>query len=228
MSEIGLFVPCYMDELWPQAGIAAVRLLEALGHRPVVRDPACCGQVLSNAGDPDGARTLLQRWRDGHAGLELVLVLSASCAGHLLREDAGLPVREFCDWLEEHGPSRYPKALPGRYAYHASCASQRETRTADSTRSLLGRIEGLTLQRPAPRDECCGFGGSFATKFPELSVRMGQDRLQCLLQGQELDGVVSADVSCLLHLRALAPEGLRFCHVAELLAEAAGLEEVRA
>jgi L-lactate dehydrogenase complex protein LldE len=224
MSDVGLFVPCYMDELWPQAAIAAVHVLEALGHRPIVRDPVCCGQVLSNSGDEEGARELTRLWADGHAGLDVVLVLSASCGGFLQHEAPDVPVREFCDWLEEHGPERYPSRVEGRFAYHASCASQRETGTAESTGSLLGRIEGLELLRPEPRDECCGFGGSFATKFPELSVRMGRDRLDCLMHQDapagRVDGVVSADVSCLLHLRGLAPEGLRMLHVAELLEEA--------
>ncbi|PIE24657.1 MAG: Fe-S oxidoreductase [Planctomycetota bacterium] len=220
MSEIGLFVPCYMDELWPQAAIAATRLLEALGHRVVIRNPVCCGQVLSNSGDEAGAKAVSQLWAREHADLDLVLILSASCTGFLQRECSSPPIREFCAWMEEFGPERYPRPLPRRFAYHASCSSQRETQTAAATRSLLGRIEGLQLQEAAPRDECCGFGGSFATKHPQLSVRMGQDRLACLLQGKELDGVVSADLSCLLHLRGIAAPELRMCHVAELLWEA--------
>jgi len=231
MSRLALFAPCFVDQLWPGAGIAAVRLIEALGHEVALGEAACCGQVLGNAGDHRQAGRLRRLWAQAHAAFDEVVVLGASCLGDLRvgLGDGGPRLSEFCEWMLEHGPARFPKALRERVAVHQSCSSLHETRTAAHLRALLGRVDGLEAVYPERVDECCGFGGSFASTFAELSVRMGRDKLADLgvTPGPDAGGaapptrVVSADCSCLLHLRGLAPEGARFVHVAELLAEAA-------
>ncbi|MEZ5989544.1 MAG: glycosyltransferase [Planctomycetota bacterium] len=235
MSRLALFAPCFVDQLWPEAGVAAVRLLEALGHEVALGEAACCGQVLGNAGDRREADRLRRLWAGAHAAFDEVVVLGASCLGDLRAGlgGGGPRLSEFCEWMLEHGPARFPKPLRERVAVHQSCSSLHETRTAAHLRALLGRVDGLEPHYPARVDECCGFGGSFASTFAELSVRMGRDKLADLgvVPGPDTDAgsaatapparVVSADCSCLLHLRGLAPAGARFVHVAELLAEAA-------
>ena len=227
-QAIGFFAPCYVDELWPSAGRAALELIEALGVPVEIADPVCCGQAMSNAGDSAGADAVLGAWLSGHRGFDTVVVLSASCAGFLQRaldthdtldtHDGPVPrVYEFCDWFLEHAPNPWPGRFERRLALHASCSSLRETGTAAATREVLERIDGLELVDALQPEECCGFGGSFSTSFAELSVRMGCDKVDHLLANGGVDGVVSADCSCMLHLQSVAPESLRFFHVAEVL-----------
>jgi len=224
-SLSGLFVPCYVDELWPQAGIAALHVMEALGVRPKVADPVCCGQVFSNAGARGDAEEVEAVFWKGHADLDEVVILSASCCGHLRRKPRKGPrVLEFSEWVLEHAPSSFPRPVERQVVVHHSCSSERETRSSAATREVLLRVEGLRVLEPSGLQDCCGFGGSFAETLPELSVKMGVDRMEHLssasAEGEQGLEVVSADCSCLLHLAGVAEEGVRFRHVAEILEEA--------
>ena len=216
---LGLFVPCYVDELWPQAAKAAVQLIEAFGFRVQIADPVCCGQVLSNAGAEEDAQVVQGIWKDGHADFEEVVILSASCCSYLYKSGHAAPVlREFCDWVSEHAPAEFPNPVSRKVAYHKSCSAQRGTHTVRHARDVLRRVRGLELVEPVGQIDCCGFGGSFASNFPELSVRMGQDHMNCLLEPEPgVQGLVSADCSCMIHLKGISDPTLRFWHVAELL-----------
>jgi L-lactate dehydrogenase complex protein LldE len=226
MAEVGLFVPCYVDQLWPRAGQAAALLLEAAGVAVEVADAVCCGQVFSNAGDGPAADRVGTAWEQAYAAFAEVVVLSASCAGHLLaRPGRAGRVREFCEFYAERAPARFPRPSRRVLALHTSCSALRETRSAWAAKDLLRRVDGLAVVEPRMADECCGFGGSFAASFASLSVRMGRDKVNDLLAAAPaVDGVVSADCSCMLHLRGLAPEAVPFWHVAEVLLEAQGIE----
>ena len=250
--KTSLFVPCFVDQLFPEAGLAALQVLRRLGFAPRVSDAHCCGQALSNAGDGPGAAALLRAFDAGHPSSETVVVLSASCTEHLGRElDLGaksLRIMEFCEFLARFGPERYELGVPKTLILHQSCSALRGTDTAAATRDLLGRIPGLQiLEPPAAEGECCGFGGSFATTFPELSGAMGRDRLAFLQSAakgdtpsslgsppvggpgplaaaptvRDLDGLVSADLSCLMHLGNLRTyPGWPLLHPAQVLREA--------
>lgn len=224
MGNLALFAPCFVDQLWPQAAQAAVELVEALGHEVHLTEVVCCGQVFGNSGEETRARDLTGRWLAAHEGFERVLVLGASCTGYLRARAERAGIEDFCEWMLREGPARFPGSLARRVAVHHSCASLRETRSAGALRELLRRVPGLLVQEAARVDECCGFGGSFSAGFPELSVRMGQDKLAELVAEGAVDSIVSADCSCLLHLRGVAEAGsgagVRFQHVAELLLEA--------
>jgi len=165
-------------------------------------------------------------WARQAAGLDAVLVLSSSCTAHLRRTaQSGAPkIFEICEWLAARAPARFPNAVDRRLALHRSCASLRETGTARAVDDLLARIPDLRLWHPERDDECCGFGGSFSVQFPELSARMGRDKLRRLFGSEDLEdppvGVISADCSCLLHLQSLADPFLPFHHVVEILWEA--------
>ena len=220
-KEVALFVPCFVDQLWPSAGRAAVRIIEALGRSVFVADVLCCSQVFGNAGEEGMASRQLRLFEEAHTGCSQVLVLSASCAGYLQERVKDLEIVEICAWLRDHCPERFEVPVDKTLALHSSCSALRETKTASAARDLLARVPGLRVREPSQPDECCGFGGSFATGYPELSVKMGRDKLADLLpQGHGIDGLVSMDCSCLLHLQALGQEALSYQHVVEVLAEA--------
>lgn len=221
-------MPCFVDELWPSAGIAAVELIEAVGFEVRLVDAVCCGQPLANAGEAREAERVRAFWQKqrslaGEAGE--VVVLSASCTGHLRQTAAEAAsragIREFCEWFLEHAPARYPRRVERSVALHSSCSAIREVRSDRAARALLDRVPGLVVHEPEHYEECCGFGGSFSAAFAELSYRMGADKVAALARADEnVDTIVSADCSCLLHLRGIADPKLRFRHVAEILREA--------
>ena len=244
--RVALFVPCYVDQLRPSIGIAALDLLERAGCEPVfVGDAICCGQPFLTAGETPRAAALADRFVDCFQEAEAIVAPSGSCVatlrGHLARlsrdaraADVASRTFELCEFLV--GREDRPSALapfPGRVGLHASCHALRElglgtpteTRTAprqDPAATLLAEIPALRLVDLARRDECCGFGGVFAVEEAEVSSRMGRDRLEDHARaGAEI--VTSTDVSCLLHLEGLArrrPGGPRLLHVAEILAAA--------
>jgi L-lactate dehydrogenase complex protein LldE len=220
MGRLAVFAPCFVDQLWPQAAQAAVRLVEALGHEVRLADAVCCGQVFGNSGDEKQAADLSRRWLRAHEGFDRVLLLGASCTGYIRARADRAGIEDFCEWMLREGPARFPRSLPRMVAVHHSCASQRETRSAEALRELLRRVPDLEVQDATRPGECCGFGGSFSAGFPELSVRMGQDKLAELQAAGPVESIVSADCSCLLHLRGVNQDEVRFQHVAELLLEA--------
>jgi len=241
--RVGLFVPCHVDQLWPEVGFAALALLERAGVE--VEFPAaqtCCGQALLSAGGRSEACALAARCVRVFDGYDAVVAPSASCIAMLRvhypellggADAEALAARsyELCEFL--HGVLRVPPpthAFPHRVALHAGCHALRELRLGrpseggrageDPVRALLaglGGIEFVSLTRP---DECCGFGGVFSTVEPEVSCRMGLDRLDDQ-RAARAEVVTSSDPSCLLHLAALARRNARdmqILHVAQILA----------
>lgn len=254
-EPITLFVPCYVDQLRPAAGVAAVELLEALGHPVRVRpDVVCCGQPFSNSGSAAEGERLARLWYERMEGAGTVVVLSSSCTVQLrharaaagpgaapagggpgaARSHSGDPVAgegspgsgpgvlELCEFLDRRHPSRTFGRLRKTVSLHSSCHGLRDSDADARARSVLARVAELTVLRPGRPDECCGFGGTFSTSFPALSVRMGEDRLDDLLAGGARE-VVATDLSCLIHLEGIAAarrEAVVFRHVAEVLREA--------
>ncbi len=239
-----LFIPCYIDQLKPGIGLAALDVLDALGIDAVYPEAqTCCGQPFLTAGRTDRARALGRHYIEVFAGFDRIITLSCSCAatirGHLpgwvegdLSKDLARRTLEFCEFLFEHdGLERIRGAFPHRVGLHASCHALRdlrlgtpsETREAvrvDPAAALLSKLEGLELVELDRPDECCGFGGLFSIEEEAVSVRMGLDRLaDHETAGAEI--ITSTDVSCLLHLDGLATKRdipLRTLHVAEILA----------
>jgi L-lactate dehydrogenase complex protein LldE len=240
--RVALFVPCYVDQLWPEVGLAAVDVLERAGVEVVFPESqTCCGQPFANAGHPEEARALGRRLVDAFAGFEHVVCPSGSCVAMVRCElpqrvgDAAAAlaprVRELCEFLVDVlGVTSLPGRFPHRVGLHPSCHGLRELGLArgserplppfDKVAPLLASLEGLELVAPARADECCGFGGTFAVGESAVSCRMGLDRLAAhAAAGAEI--VTSVDASCLLHLRSLAARAgsaLRAMHVAEILA----------
>ena len=246
--DVALFVPCYVDQLAPEVGLATVDVLERVGCR-VHYDPGqtCCGQPFVTA----GAWKEAERLGAGHlarfAGAEAVVCPSASCVATVRcrYQKLGLldspAARELCARTYELTEFlvrvlRTPDVgarFPHRVALLQSCHGLRDLglgRPSEEpaspepargpTEQVLDAVEGLELVRPEPADECCGFGGLFSVQLPELSVRIGRARLDALAR-TGADYAASTDASCLLHLEGIrrrAGSGPRPIHVAEILA----------
>ncbi len=241
-SLVTLFVPCFVDQLRPRAGIAAVEILEGLGYEVRVRpDILCCGQPFTNSGAAGQGAALARRWYEGMQAEHTVVVLSSSCTvqlRHAARDGvvAGrsgpggrerLEVLEFCEFLDTRHPDESFGRLHRSVCLHSACHGLRDSDADRHARAVLGRVEGLRILQGSRADECCGFGGTFSTSFPAVSVRMGQDRLADILTTGARD-IVATDLSCLLHLEGIAGargEKLTFRHISEILHESLGGKE---
>jgi L-lactate dehydrogenase complex protein LldE len=246
MPRVGLFIPCYVDQLFPQVGMATVRLLERLGVEvDFPEQQTCCGQPMANTGCTDEARPLAFKFLQIFKDYEYVVCPSGSCAAmvrhHYDEYLAGQPgfeslrekTFELCEFLTD---VLKVDQLSGRFPYrvglHQSCHGLRELRLGSSSeivgpafgkaRQLLELIDGLQLVQLERPDECCGFGGTFAVNEAAVSAMMGQDRVRDHEQaGAEV--LTANDMSCLMHLDGLIRrEGkpIRVMHVAEILAGA--------
>jgi L-lactate dehydrogenase complex protein LldE len=240
--RVALFVPCYVDQLWPDVGLAAVEVLERQGVEVVFPEAqTCCGQPFANAGHPAEARALGRRSVAAFAGFEHVVCPSGSCVAMLRRELPRLlegeatalapRVRELCEFLVDVlGVTSVAGRFPHRVGLHPSChglrelglarGSERMAASFDKVAPLLASLDGLELVVTERPDECCGFGGTFATGEADVSCRMGLDRLAAH-EAAGAEVLTSVDASCLLHLRGLAERRgsrLRAMHVAEILA----------
>jgi L-lactate dehydrogenase complex protein LldE len=244
--RVALFIPCYVDQLYPQVGLATVRVLERLGVEVVYPEAqTCCGQPMANAGFTAEAAPLARRFVEVFRGFEHVVCPSGSCASMVRNHyDAlipGLPgleavkrsTYELCEFITDVlKVGRIAGRYPRKVGLHQSCHGLRELRLASASErmearygkvaSLLSSLEGIELVTLQRADECCGFGGTFAVVEEAVSCGMGRDRIADHLQaGAEV--VTATDVSCLMHLDGLARRArqpLQFRHVAEVLAEA--------
>jgi L-lactate dehydrogenase complex protein LldE len=243
--EVALFVPCYVDQLYPNVALATAELLERYGakvHFPEAQ--TCCGQPMANSGFFDDARALARRMLDVFAPYEHVVCPSGSCASMVRNQyEFLLPgdpragalrakTRELCEFLHDVLQVRPRGRFPHKVGLHQSCHALRELRLASGSerlvapfskiRDLLLDIEGLELTELSRPDECCGFGGTFAMAEEAVSCAMGRDRIADHERaGSEV--ITGADSSCLMHLDGLIRrqhKKLRVLHVAELLEEA--------
>jgi len=251
MSRVALFIPCYVDHLAPQVGLATAELLEAHGCEvDFPRAQACCGQPMANLGCTDDARPLALRFARVFAAdrYDHVVAPSGSCVAMVrhhfadlargarernrLQEVAGRTY-ELCEFLVDVlGVSSIRGRYPHRVGLHVGChglrelrigaASERMDRASGKVESLLSSIDGLELTPLGRRDECCGFGGTFAVGEEAVSVRMGRDRLADHARGGA-EVIASTDVSCSLQLSGLARRAgspVRLVHVAEVMNDA--------
>jgi L-lactate dehydrogenase complex protein LldE len=235
-SRVLLFGTCLIDLLYPKVGLAAMRLIRREGVRVLFpQDQTCCGQPAYNSGFRSHARLVARQQLDALDGDDPVVVPSASCAGmlreHYPRLFQGTPeqaraehlatrVVELCDFLnrvlavrlEDRGP-------PVTVALHHSCSARREMAVAPAASALLGQLGEVRVVEPDHAQECCGFGGTFSVKEPEISAAMAADKAKAIAAtGAEL--LVSQDCGCLMNLDGTAGKaGLRFevRHIAEFL-----------
>ena len=239
--RVGLFVTCLVDLYRPTVGFAAIRLLEAAGCLvEVPRAQTCCGQPAYNSGDRATTTDLARGILDAFGGFDYVVVPSGSCGGmlrthmpHLFDDDPNLRARadalaartyELTSFLTDViGMEQPPGGWSGDVTYHDSCAGLRELGVRDQPRRLL-TAAGATVREMTDPDVCCGFGGTFCVKYPDISVRMASDKAaNVTAAGAPL--LLAGDMGCLLNMagrlqRLGSPVQVR--HVAEVLAGVAG------
>jgi L-lactate dehydrogenase complex protein LldE len=235
--KINLLIPCFVDQLFPSVGISVVRIFEKLGHTVDFKESvACCGQPAFNAGYWKEARGIAGRVLRSLAGSDPVVVPSGSCAAmvknfypELFREtpqaEAAVQlsqrVFEFSSFLvDQLRITELGSRFPARVTFHDGCHGLRELHVKRQPRQLLERVQDLTLLEMEDQTSCCGFGGTFAVKFPMISTAMGETKSASAVEtGAEY--LVSNDSSCLMHLQGLLSrqnQKLKTIHLAEVLA----------
>lgn len=236
--RVALFVTCLVDLMRPQVGFAAVKLLEDAGCQVEVPSvQTCCGQPAWNAGADGHAADIARRVIDAFEPFDYVVVPSGSCAGMIalhypeaLSADTAYAKRasalaaktyELISFLVRVRAFENVEARCGAKAcYHDSCSSLREMGVSEEPRRLLSRVDGLALYELKDPQVCCGFGGLFSVKYPEISERIADDKIADA-EASGADLLLGGDLGCLLHLSGrIVREGksLRARHVAEVLA----------
>src|SRR3954451_5322488 len=219
--RVALFITCFNDTLFPGTGRAVVEVLERLGHEVVFpAEQTCCGQMHGNSGYAAEGEALARRLARVFAGEEVVVSPSASCVGYL-REHGVQRVYELSELLVDVlGVEDVGAVFPHRVTYHPTCHSLRALRVGDRPLRLLRAVRGIELVELADREECCGFGGTFAVKNADVSMAMLSDKLRHV-GDTRAEVCVAADNSCLMHIGgALRRQraGVRTMHLAEVLA----------
>jgi L-lactate dehydrogenase complex protein LldE len=246
MAKVGLFIPCYVDQLYPAVGVATLRVLRQLGlDVEFPEEQTCCGQPMANSGCAAEAAPLAERFLEIFGAYDQVVAPSGSCVSmvrnhyrELLGDSPRLSqvagrTHELCEYLVDvAGVKRVEGEFRRRVGLHTSCHGLRELRLArsselvapafDKVRGLLSQLSGIQLVELARPDECCGFGGTFAVNEEAVSCFMGRDRIADHEKaGAEV--VTGVDVSCLMHLEGLVrreKRPLQIMHVAEILSQA--------
>lgn len=236
--KVGLFVTCLIDAIRPEIGFSAIKLLEAAGCEVVVPDAqTCCGQPAYNSGDSANARHLAAKTLTEFESFDFVVVPSGSCAGqiriHFVRlfdGDQKLCARaarlaaktyELTDFLANVAPRRDLRAGSlGRITYHDSCSGLRELGIKSQPRALLVAA-GVELIEMKDCEQCCGFGGTFAVKFGDISGAIVDEKCGHI-RATGAAAVVLGDLGCMLNiegrLRRLGDDKTRVLHVAQVLA----------
>ncbi|MGH6611317.1 MAG: (Fe-S)-binding protein [Burkholderiaceae bacterium] len=236
--KVGLFVTCVIDAMRPEIGFAAIKLLEEAGCEVVV-PPAqtCCGQPGYNAGDARAARELAIKTLNEFEAFDFVVVPSGSCAAqikihfpHLLKDNRELHVRveqlarktyELTDFLASIAPRPIKRsAFAGRITYHDSCSGLRELGVKHQPRALLASA-GVDVIEMKDCEQCCGFGGTFAVKYGDISGAIADEKCRNV-QASGADAVVLGDLGCMLNiegrLRRIGDDKTRVLHIVQVLA----------
>jgi L-lactate dehydrogenase complex protein LldE len=244
--RVGLFIPCYIDQFYPQVGLATVNVLERFGcevHFP--EEQTCCGQPMANIGLVADAHPLAERFLRIFGGYDYVVAPSGSCVAmvrHHYEQLLGPSERlhsvaaktfELCEFLTDVLKiDQLDGRFPHRVGLHQSCHGLRELRLAadselvgpsfDKPRQLLASLTDIQLTQLERPDECCGFGGLFSITEEAISCQMGLDRIADHERaGTEV--LTSTDMSCLMHLDGLVrrqQKPIRVMHIAEIFTEA--------
>lgn len=235
--NIQLFIPCFVDQLYPDTGFNMVKVLEKAGCTVSYNaGQTCCGQPAFNAGFWDEAKSVCTKFIKDFSGSDYIVAPSASCVGfvrnyygklfensslHHEVQDISKRVFEFSEFMlrvlkvEDVGAT-----LNGKATYHDSCAGLRECKIKEEPRKLLSHVKGLTLTEMNDVETCCGFGGTFAVKFEAISMGMGEQKVENAL-ATGADYFISTDISCLMHLQGYIKQkgySLKTMHLADVLA----------
>lgn len=215
IKEVDIFIPCFIDQLYPDTAFNMVKLLEACGLKVNYNEnQTCCGQMAFNGGFWDEAKRLGEKFLTDFNNNRYVVGPSASCIGfvrnnysklfhntgyHLEYKQLVENIFEISDFLVNViGKTEFGSVFEHKVTYHDSCAALREYKIKDEPRTLLKNVKGLELIEMEDTDVCCGFGGTFAVKYEPISTAMAEQKVENALKtGAEY--IVSTDTSCLLH-----------------------------
>jgi len=236
---ITLFVPCFVDLLYPTVAVSVMHVLERLGHQvEFPAELACCGQPAFNSGFWNEARAVGAKVLDRLQDVEAVVVASGSCAAMLkvfypelfaqtphaaVARALSAKCYEFSDFLVTRlGVTDVGARFPAKATFHDGCHGLRELGKKKPPRQLLANVRDLTLVEMTDAEVCCGFGGTFAAKFPMISTAMGEVKCRSAL-GTGADYIVSNDSSCLMQVQGILDRQgakMKTIHLAEVLARA--------
>jgi L-lactate dehydrogenase complex protein LldE len=232
-----MFIPCFVDQMMPEVGLDMARVLKRVGYEPVFpEEQTCCGQPGFNTGYWDDARPLAERFIRVFRGAELIVCPSGSCTTmvrnfypELLNDtthraeavEVGKRVFEFSEFLSKVAKvSDAGAEFPHRVAYHDACHALRELHLKEEPRELLRHVRRIEFTEMPYCEDCCGFGGTFTTKFPMISFGMGETKV-ANAEAAGVEFITSTDPSCLLHLDGILRRrnsSVRTIHLASILA----------
>jgi L-lactate dehydrogenase complex protein LldE len=235
--NVHVFIPCFVDQLYPTAGFNTIKVLEKAGCNVIYNpEQTCCGQPAFNAGYWGESRDVCSKFIKDFEQAEYVVMPSASCTGfvnnyydkvfgntsnHNATKDIKGKVFELSDFLVnvlkvvDLGAS-----LNGTATYHDSCAALRECKIKEEPRTLLKHVKGLNLVPLQENETCCGFGGTFAVKFEGISTAMGEQKAQHVMD-TKASYLISTDLSCLMHINGVMEKKqmpVQCLHLADVLA----------
>lgn len=234
---IQLFIPCFIDQLYPSVGFNMSKVLEKSGCT-VTYNPnqTCCGQPAFNAGFWDDAKVVSKKFLKDFKEDIPIVTPSASCTGFVRNyfptlfkgademdevRAIGTRIFEFSEFLiDQLKMDDLGATLPGKATYHDSCAALRECHIKSGPRKLLQQVKGLELVEMEDVETCCGFGGTFAVKFEAISMAMGEQKVQHAMDTGAAY-LISTDMSCLMHLDGYIQKNklpLQVMHLADVLA----------
>ncbi len=238
INEVDIFIPCFIDQLFPETGMNMVKVLEKAGLRVNYNaGQTCCGQLAFNSGFWDDARCVAEKFIKDFSGDSLIVGPSASCIGmvknyypelfnntSLHNESRMLPSRiyEFTDFLVNIlKKDNLGAVFHSKVTFHDACTAIREYGLNGEPRQLLSKVEGLEIIEMEDSDVCCGFGGTFAVKNEPISIAMAQQKVEHAINtGAEV--IISTEVSCLMNINSYIEHNklaLKTMHIADVLAQ---------
>ncbi|MGB4771143.1 MAG: (Fe-S)-binding protein [Chitinophagaceae bacterium] len=236
--DVQIFIPCFIDQLYPDTAFNMIKVLEKAGCKVHYNEEqTCCGQPAFNAGFREESKIVCKKFIEDFSGREFIVTPSASCAGfvknyyHELLAGASninniramqSRIFELSDFLVNIAKKvDFGASFPYKVTYHDSCAALRECQVKKEPRKLLEHVEGLELVEMNDVETCCGFGGTFAVKFEDISGAMADQKITHAMD-TGADYIISTDVSCLMHLDGFANKQgkkIQTIHLADVLAK---------
>ena len=235
--KVQLFVPCFMDQLYPQVAFNTIKVLEKAGCTVKYNEQqTCCGQPAFNAGFWGESKDVCTKFVQDFDGTDYIVSPSASCTG-FVRNNFGKifennafqsPAKKVTNRMLELSEflvkvmhvTDLGAAFNGKVTYHDSCAGLRECKIKEEPRTLLNKVQGLELVEMQNTDTCCGFGGSFAVKYDTISVAMAEQKIENAI-ATDAEYIISTDMSCLMHLDGRINhngQAIKVLHLADVLA----------
>ena len=235
--KVQLFIPCFIDQLYPQVAFNAVKILEKAGCTVAYNtQQTCCGQPAFNAGFWGESKDVCTKFVQDFDGADYIVSPSASCAGFIRNNYGKLfennafqsPAKKVSSQIFELSEflvqilnvTDLGASFIGKATFHDSCAGLRECNIKAEPRALLSQVEGLELVEMNDNETCCGFGGSFAVKYDTISVAMADQKIDNAI-ATEAEYIISTDMSCLMHIDGRINyngQQIKVIHLADILA----------